>query len=153
MTGLECQDFLLVFEIKKTGATIFNSAGALTSSRSLLNQILLLCLLMMFIQPKQLFADSLNSRKTAVACDSAQNLLVQQKYSHASKLIDGYLDNYPLDNDALYLSFAIEQTRILDYESYMIDCKKYLGFADSLRAVFEKRLLELHGDDSVICLI
>jgi hypothetical protein len=94
----------------------------------------------------------LSSHKISTVCDSAQYLLVRQKYSQASKLIQAYLNRVPNDIDAMYLSFAIEQTRILDYESYLIDCKKYQVFAESLKNTFEKRLPTLHGDDSVVCL-
>ncbi len=142
----------MAFEIKKTGVTFFNPAGFSGINMRLLIRGLLICTLVLSVKVRQTLADSTNYRKTAVICDSAQNLLVQQKYPQASKLIGGYLKNNPRDNDALYLSFAIEQTRILDYESYMIDWKKYLGFADSLKSVFEKRLVELNGDDSVVCL-
>jgi hypothetical protein len=146
----------LAFEIKKTGTTIFDSATISGGMMRSFARIPLFCTMLLSLYVNLLFAeDSLICRKptiACVACDSAQKLLVQQKYSSAQKLIGGYLKNNPIDNEALYLSFAIEQTRILDYESYMIDWKDYQVFADSLRTVFEKRLPELHGDDSVVCL-
>lgn len=143
----------MAFEIKKTVLAIFNSTGILIGKINALTRALFFCTLLIVVLVNLLFAeDSLKVWKTATACDTAQNLLVQQKYASASKLINGYLKKNPGDNEALYLSFAIEQTRILDYESYMIDWKDYQVFADSLRTIFEKRLPELRGDDSVVCL-
>lgn len=94
----------------------------------------------------------LSSHKISAVCDSAQNLLVRQKYTEATGLIHDHLRKFLDDFDALYLSFAIEQTRILDYESYLIDGRKYQVFAESLKTVFEKRLPSLHGGDSLVCL-
>lgn len=113
----------------------------------------LLFLIVAFVLLQSIYGEKdSNGWKSSSVCDSAQHLLVRQKYKLASKILDTHLKNNPRDNDALYLSFAVEQTRILDYESYLIDYKEYQIFADSLRTVFEKRLPELHGDDSVICL-
>lgn len=110
-------------------------------------------LLFVFVLIHCIYAESNpNGLKSFSVCDSAQHLLVRQKYELASKILSTYLKNNPRDNDALYLSFAVEQTRILDYESYLIDYKGYQVLAEDLKNVFEKRLPELHGDDSVVCL-
>lgn len=85
--------------------------------------------------------------------DSALIYLVHQNYDEASCFLSEYTQNYPSDNEALYLSFVIEQTRILDYESYFDECQSFIALADSLKSVFEKRMLNLHGKDSVECLL
>jgi hypothetical protein len=84
--------------------------------------------------------------------DSAVQLLVNQDYASAQALCTTALRNNPSDLKSLYLSFAIEQTRILDYESYVIEEKRFRSFADSIRPVFEKRIASLHGRDSTDCL-
>ena len=84
--------------------------------------------------------------------DSAQKLLVYQKYDAAEEILDNRLEKVPTDIDALYLLLAVKQTRILDYESYTIDGKKFERLADSIRQVLEERCPKLEGKDSIDCL-
>ncbi len=86
------------------------------------------------------------------ALDSAKIELVNQNYDNAGRIISNYLCSSPLDMEGLYLSFAVEQTRILDYESYTIENSRFQSMADSIRDVFEKRLPHLKGRDSTYCL-
>ncbi|HEX2958728.1 MAG TPA: hypothetical protein VHO70_17975, partial [Chitinispirillaceae bacterium] len=105
----------MVLKIKKTGAVIDIPEGILRRMLKFLTHIPFFCSLLLFIHANLSFAeDSLCIRKPSDVCDSAQRLLVQQKYPQASKLVSDHLKKNPRDNDALYLSFAIEQTRILD---------------------------------------
>ena len=46
--------------------------------------------------------------------DSAVHFLIHQNYTDA-QLLQKYTSKNPTDNEALYLSFVIDQTRILDY--------------------------------------
>lgn len=84
--------------------------------------------------------------------DSAMLLLINQKYSPARKILTTHIDRHPGDMKARYFLFAAEQTRILDYESYVIEVEKFQRMADSNRAFFEERIKELAGPDSTECL-
>lgn len=83
---------------------------------------------------------------------SAQKLMVEQKYKDATKLISDHLKSDPDDFDALYTLATIEQTRILDYESYLVDGGKFEKLADSTCRILESRLSSLSGEDSIRCL-
>ncbi len=78
--------------------------------------------------------------------------MVRQKYTEAASEITTVLKGSPENIDALYTLAAIEQTRILDYESYSIDGAGFLSLADSLRDIFDKRQPTLRGGDSLRCL-
>jgi len=78
--------------------------------------------------------------------------MVRQKYAEAVREITAILRNNPENIDALYTLAAIEQTRILDYESYSIDGAHFLSLADSLLAILDKRQAALRGGDSLRCL-
>ena len=84
--------------------------------------------------------------------DSIQIDLVQQKYQNAKNSLAGYLQKNPSDVEALYLSLAVYQTEILDYESYHINSKIFLKTADNIKNILEKKLSTLSGKDSVMCL-
>ncbi|HON11465.1 MAG TPA: hypothetical protein PLE24_11410 [Chitinispirillaceae bacterium] len=84
--------------------------------------------------------------------DSALTLLVRQDYAGANACIQKHLLKNPDDNTALYFKLAIEQTRILDYESYLIDGEKFIVMVDSIKSVLESRLKKLRGADSLECL-
>ena len=84
--------------------------------------------------------------------NAAESLLVKQDYAAARNIVAGYLPGGPDENYALYLRVAIEQTELLDYESYQIRGEKFLKVADSVRNVLEGRLPGLKGKDSALCL-
>lgn len=84
--------------------------------------------------------------------DSAIFHLVHQNYDQAKNLLKKYSEIQPSDNEAHYLSFVIDQTRILDYESYASNGTDFIAAADSLKLFFEKRLETLRGQDSIQCL-
>ncbi len=86
------------------------------------------------------------------AKDSALILLVKQNYPGAMESIENYLKKYPDDNSALYFKIAIEQTRILDYESYIIDGPGFMKMCDSVKQILEGRQKKLRGPDSLECL-
>lgn len=98
---------------------------------------------------KPLSADLL---KPNVLLDSARIDLAYQRYQDASDLLSRYLKEHPSDIEALYLTMAVDQTKILDYESYLIESPRFLTSADSIRQVLEKRISALRGDDSIACL-
>ena len=83
---------------------------------------------------------------------SAETLLVKQDYGAAREIVCRHLQTAPEDNYALYLRMAIEQTEILDYESYNLRGERFLSAADSVRKVLEGRLSKLSGQDSTLCL-
>jgi tetratricopeptide (TPR) repeat protein len=85
--------------------------------------------------------------------DSALHFLVNQNYNDAYSYLQKHSMKYPSDNEALYLSFVIDQTRILDYESYYTESKAFISAAESLKTVLERRLPELSGKDSIECLL
>jgi len=62
------------------------------------------------------------------------------------------LRNDPENIDAIYTLAAIEQTRILDYESYSIDGSNFITLADSLLEILTKMQTALRGNDSLRCL-
>ena len=83
---------------------------------------------------------------------AAETLLVNQDYRAAKKAVDGCLAKGEEENKALYLRIAIEQTELLDYESYHVHSERFLCVADSILKVFEGRLAGLKGKDSTQCL-
>jgi tetratricopeptide (TPR) repeat protein len=85
--------------------------------------------------------------------DSAKKSLVTQKYDSAKAILLRSLAHTPENTEALYLLVANEQTRILDYESYLVDGKQFELYADSIRKVFGQLLPRLHGADSLRCLL
>jgi hypothetical protein len=85
-------------------------------------------------------------------CAVAETLLVKQEYDAAGEIVCRRLQTAPEDNYALYLRIAIEQTEILDYESYYLRGGRFLAAADSVRKVLEERLSKLSGKDSTLCL-
>jgi hypothetical protein len=90
------------------------------------------------------------SQDTALA--TAKAFLAQQRYTEAARLLRGIAKEGAGSVETLYILLAVEQTRILDYESYGIDGKRFLGFADSVMSVLTARLPELRGADSLDCL-
>jgi len=85
--------------------------------------------------------------------DSALHFLVHQNYEDAYSYLQKHSKKNPADNEALYLSFVIDQTRILDYESYYTESQAFISAADSLKVVFERRLADLSDKDSIECLL
>lgn len=83
--------------------------------------------------------------------DSAQMLLVKQDYKGAKKLLSRHIQEFPQDNNAIYLDFAVEQTRILDYESYTVECDTFVLYAQEIKEKLEKSLDTLTGHDSIMC--
>jgi hypothetical protein len=84
---------------------------------------------------------------------AVESLLIQQDYPAAKELLDRHLKTSPEDNEALYLRMAVEQTELLDYESYHLHREQFIKTADSIRKVLEGRLEKLSGRDSVQCLL
>ena len=97
-------------------------------------------------------SDSIRSVPSDSLLDTALVCLITQQYDAARKLLATDTAMTPLNVRKRYLSFAVEQTRILDYESYMVEQKQFQGYADSLRPWFEAALPKLSGDDSTKCL-
>lgn len=85
--------------------------------------------------------------------DSALHFLVHQNYKEAYSYLQKHSRKNPTDNEALYLAFVIDQTRILDYESYYTESQAFISAAESLKTVFERRLTDLSGKDSIECLL
>lgn len=83
---------------------------------------------------------------------AAETLLVKQEYRAAKELLDQHLRESPDDNHALYLRVAVEQTEMLDYESYHLYGGQFITTADSIRKVLEGSLEALSGQDSTTCL-
>ena len=75
--------------------------------------------------------------------------MILQNYPAAKEQISAVLKKEPNNIHALYTLAVIEQSRILDYESYTIEGKGFLLLADSLTKVLEARMPRLRGADSV----
>jgi tetratricopeptide (TPR) repeat protein len=84
--------------------------------------------------------------------ESIQQDLVAQRYKSAKESLQSLLRQNPDDISALYLDLAINQTEILDYESYSLDGKQFIEKADSIKNIIERKLPSLKGQDSVMCL-
>lgn len=84
--------------------------------------------------------------------DRAMYHLIQQQYEPAKKILTAQRKNNPDDIKASYLLFAVEQTRILDYESYIIEQKSFQKMAEKFKKYFEDRIVKLSGYDSTRCL-
>lgn len=98
-------------------------------------------------------ADILHVQAADSTIDSALTLLVMQQYSAAQEQLSTTSRGTSAPNlRKCYLSFATEQTRILDYESYMVEQKQFLKYADSIKTFFEKQFAGLNGSDSTECL-
>ncbi len=92
------------------------------------------------------------SFSVGINVESIQKDLVAQRYASAKESLQSLLRQNPDDLNALYLELAINQTEILDYESYSLDGKKFIAKADSLKKIIEAKLPSLRGRDSVMCL-
>jgi tetratricopeptide (TPR) repeat protein len=88
----------------------------------------------------------------AVAVYQAQRLMVSQRYPEAAARTRAVLRGNPENIDAVFTLAMIEQTKILDYESYAIDGQRFLILADSLLKILENRQPGLTGADSLRCL-
>ncbi len=69
--------------------------------------------------------------------DSAMTCLVEQRYDEARELLDDVLKEEPGNTDALYMQITVEQTRLLDYESYTLEGDEFLVLADSVSRLIE----------------
>ncbi len=83
---------------------------------------------------------------------STETLLARQEYGSARAMVVRRLAEAPGDDEALYLRVEVEQTVLLDYESYLADGNRFLLLADSARKVLQVRFASLRGADSLRCL-
>lgn len=84
--------------------------------------------------------------------DSAMMCLVAQRYDAAYESVAKILSRDARNIDALYMLLTVEQTRLLDYESYVIDGGRVLTLADSVCVVLKEELETRRGTDSLKCL-
>jgi tetratricopeptide (TPR) repeat protein len=101
-----------------------------------------LCLIAIFSSP--LAAPS--------SLDSAKTFLVNQNYVTSENLLRKIIQAQPDNMEALYLLLAVEQTKILDYESYSIESDTFNTRALATLAVFNKALPGKKGRDNLNCL-
>jgi tetratricopeptide (TPR) repeat protein len=80
--------------------------------------------------------------------DSAMMHLVRQRYDSANEAVGEVLANNPQNIDALYMMLTIEQTRLLDYESYVVDGGRFMELADSICSVLKNKLPKIPAADS-----
>jgi len=92
------------------------------------------------------------SSADSTALDSAKRFLGLQRYNDASVLLDRILKSDPSNFEALYMQLATRQTRILDYESYMVWGDSFLLYSDSVLSALQNLLPLQRGKDSVRCL-
>jgi tetratricopeptide (TPR) repeat protein len=84
--------------------------------------------------------------------DSAKVLMVSQNYVKSESLLREVILSHPENLEALYLFLAVEQTKILDYESYSIESDTFITRAYSTLAFLNKKLPEKKGRDKLDCL-
>ena len=92
------------------------------------------------------------SFQTAGLMDSAKIYLMTQDYRKAERMLNTVSFKLPEKKEALYLSCAIKQTEILDYESYPLDGEAFLKHADSVSKELCHRLPLEKGRDSLKCM-
>jgi len=95
---------------------------------------------------------SVCSGASASAIPVVDTLLARQDYRAANAVLHSHLDSFPDDYHAVYMRVAVEQTRVLDYESWSVDGDKLFALADSVRTVLASRTGQLAGKDSLQCL-
>lgn len=98
------------------------------------------------------FAGLLSNTLRASPLATVDTLLAKQEYSAANALLSRYRDSIPTDIQSLYMLVAVEQTRILDYESYQIESNTLYKKADSVNKILKSRVGQLTGRDSTRCL-
>ena len=86
------------------------------------------------------------------ALEREERFLASQQYDSAMIGLRTALQRNPDDLGALYLTVAVRQSQILDYEAYMLCGKAFLSFADSVASILRKHLKTVRGADSVACL-
>jgi tetratricopeptide (TPR) repeat protein len=84
--------------------------------------------------------------------DSAKVYLMTQNYSQARQAVNAVLSKQPEIQEARYLTCAILQTEMLDYESYASGGRAFLNHADSVLKSLSFRLPMENGHDSIKCL-
>ena len=87
--------------------------------------------------------------ESALKMDSARSCLMAQRYQNGERILEDLYKRQPGDQEALYLLCTIKQTEILDYESYAVDGKAYLAYADSSLSVITGALSCQKGKDSL----
>ncbi|NLE01851.1 MAG: hypothetical protein GX640_18455 [Fibrobacter sp.] len=92
-----------------------------------------------------------NSQDYKIYRDSIFSALKRQNYLSANAHLDAALQIYPDNMELWYLGFAIEQTRILDYESYFIEGSNFISESKNLKKKFEIKLKSLKDTDEVFC--
>jgi hypothetical protein len=89
---------------------------------------------------------------SATLIDSAKIYLMTQDYRKAERMVNMISDKQSEKKEALYLSCAIKQTEILDYESYPIDGEVFLRHADTVFHELSYYLPLEKGKDSLECM-
>jgi tetratricopeptide (TPR) repeat protein len=81
--------------------------------------------------------------------DSAGVHLMHQRYDLAKELLRNLRARDPSNIHALYASFTVRHTEILDYESYAVYGERFLRFIDSAIAVIEADMASGSNADTV----
>jgi len=94
-----------------------------------------------------------NSLELPASClDSAKGFLVNQDYATSENILKTAIQLHPDNMEALYLYLAVEQTKILDYESYSIETDTFDSRALTTLAVLNRELPLKKGRDKLNCL-
>jgi tetratricopeptide (TPR) repeat protein len=75
------------------------------------------------------------------------SMTMKQNYDSADQYLDSILKKSPDDIDALYLKLIVLQSKLADYESYVIDSHKSISLAESFLSKAEKYLTSATGDE------
>jgi hypothetical protein len=84
--------------------------------------------------------------------DSAKSLMVNQYYKQSENLLMQTIRAQPGNTEALYLFLAVEQTKILDYESYSIETDTFDARALTTLTILNKVLPDKKGRENLNCL-
>ncbi len=84
--------------------------------------------------------------------DSSKVLMVNQDYARSESLLRSETLTRPDDAEALYLLLAVEQVKILDYESYVIDADTFNTHALYTLALLNKKNPKKTDRENLNCL-
>ncbi len=98
-----------------------------------------------------LLLSSIYSARGEIAVDSAKILLVNQDYEKAENVLSRIIAKHPENMEAVYMFLAVEQTRVLDYESYTVEADTFYSRCYSTLAILNKALPSRNGRENLDC--
>lgn len=99
-----------------------------------------------------LLAGLVRAPSSSTLLDSVSQALIRQDYTKATKELCVPLSSLRENLDKTYLSLAIRQAEIMDYESYELFSREMISKSDSIITVITTQLPRLRGADSTTAL-